>query len=94
MARAPTPLFETYDNFIEQDFSLQGSSLACVASFLNECQAALEPDRGYAAVRAFLRAFSDNAQTLAFDSAGQSMPMLATPDGKVLLSSFADERMK
>jgi hypothetical protein len=56
-------LFETYDNFIEQDFSLLGSSLACVASFLNECQAALEADRGYAAVRAFLRAFSDNAQT-------------------------------
>jgi len=69
MARAPTPLFETYDNFIEQDFSLQGSSLACVASFLNECQAALEPDRGYAAVRAFLRAFSDNAQTLAIADA-------------------------
>lgn len=63
MARAPTPLFETYDNFIEQDFSLQGSSLACVASFLDECEAALQPERGYAAVRAFLRAFSDNAQT-------------------------------
>lgn len=63
MARAPQPLFETYDNFIEQDFSMHGSPLACVASFLNECDAALEPDRGYAAVRAFLRAFSDNAQT-------------------------------
>lgn len=63
MARAPQPLFETYDNFIEQDFRMHGSPLACVASFLNECEAALEPDRGYAAVRAFLRAFSDNAQT-------------------------------
>lgn len=63
MAHAPQPLFETYDNFIEQDFSMYGSPLACVASFLNECEAALEPDRGYAAVRAFLRAFSDNAQT-------------------------------
>ncbi|QIZ22633.1 Hypothetical protein (plasmid) [Pseudomonas putida] len=61
--RAPTPLFETYDNFIDQAFRLQSSPLACVGSYLDEFEACLEADRGYAAVRAFLPAFSDNAQT-------------------------------
>lgn len=63
MARAPKPLFETYDVFIEQDFSIHAPTLGCVRTYLGEFESELEVARGYAAVRSFLRAFSDNAQT-------------------------------
>lgn len=63
MARAPKPLFETYDIFIEQDFSIHAPTLSCVRTYLGEFESELEVARGYAAVRSFLRAFSDNAQT-------------------------------
>ncbi|MBW4792963.1 tyrosine-type recombinase/integrase [Pseudomonas tolaasii] len=63
MARAPKPLFETYDIFIEQDFSIHAPTLDCVRTYLGEFESELEVARGYAAVRSFLRAFSDNAQT-------------------------------
>ncbi|MDF3201818.1 site-specific integrase [Pseudomonas sp. 1912-s] len=63
MARAPKPLFETYDIFIEQDFSIHAPTLDCVKTYLGEFESELEVARGYAAVRSFLRAFSDNAQT-------------------------------
>jgi len=63
MARAPKPLFETYDIFIEQDFSIHAPTLGCVRTYLGEFESELEVARGYAAVRSFLRAFSDNAQT-------------------------------
>lgn len=63
MARAPKPLFETYDVFIEQDFSIHAPTLDCVRTYLGEFESELEVARGYAAVRSFLRAFSDNAQT-------------------------------
>ncbi|MGY2686018.1 tyrosine-type recombinase/integrase [Pseudomonas tolaasii] len=63
MARVPKPLFETYDIFIEQDFSIHTPTLDCVRTYLGEFESELEVARGYAAVRSFLRAFSDNAQT-------------------------------
>lgn len=63
MARAPKPLFETYDIFIEQDFSIHAPTLDCVKTYLGEFESELEVARGYTAVRSFLRAFSDNAQT-------------------------------
>ena len=63
MLSAPKPIFETYEAFIDQDFSFSEPALNCVKHFLDSFPEELEAGRGYMAVRTFLRAFSDNAQT-------------------------------
>jgi site-specific recombinase XerD len=63
MLSAPKPIFETYEAFIDQDFSFSEPALNCVKDFLDSFPEELEAGRGYMAVRTFLRAFSDNAQT-------------------------------
>ncbi|MBV6659689.1 site-specific integrase [Pseudomonas yamanorum] len=82
MARAPKPLFETYNIFIEQDFSIHAPTLDCVRTYLDEFKSELEVARGYAAVRSFLRAFSDNAQT--FNSYRSHVERLLLWKGKPL----------
>jgi site-specific recombinase XerD len=63
MFDSPKPIFGTYEAFIDQDFSFREPALNCVKVFLDSFPAELEANRGYIAVRSFLRAFSDNAQT-------------------------------
>lgn len=63
MSRSPKPLFNTYESFLDQDFSCSESTTPCVKAYLASFPPALEAPRGYLAVRSFLRAFSDNAQT-------------------------------
>jgi site-specific recombinase XerD len=63
MSRSPKPLFDTYESFLDQDFSYSEALTPCVKAYLATFPAALEAPRGYLAVRSFLRAFSDNAQT-------------------------------
>lgn len=63
MSHSPKPLFDTYDSFLDQDFSNSEPTTPCVKAYLVSFPPALEAPRGYLAVRSFLRAFSDNAQT-------------------------------
>lgn len=63
MSRSPKPLFNTYESFLDQDFSCSEPTTPCVKAYLALFPSPLEAPRGYLAVRSFLRAFSDNAQT-------------------------------
>lgn len=63
MSSSPKPIFETYEAFVNQDFSVSEPELRCVNDYLNSFPAELEARIGYVAVRSFLRAFSDNVQT-------------------------------
>lgn len=63
MSDIPKPLFNTYESFVDQDFSVSAPGTLCVRDYLASFAATLEAPRGYLAVRAFLRAYSDNPQT-------------------------------
>ncbi|WP_236691307.1 hypothetical protein [Pseudomonas amygdali] len=63
MSIAPKPLFETYESFLDQDFSENTSAVACVRDYLASFSDTLNSKRGYLTVRLFLRAYSDNSQT-------------------------------
>jgi hypothetical protein len=51
------PLFETYESFIDQDFSVSTSALVCVRDYLAAFSTSLDAQRGYLVVRSFLRVF-------------------------------------
>jgi site-specific recombinase XerD len=63
MSIVPKPLFETYESFLDQDFSVSTSAVACVREYLASFADKLHSKRGYLAVRLFLRSYSDNSQT-------------------------------
>ena len=63
MSRSPKPLFDTYESFLDQDFRYSEPTTPSVKAYLASFPPTLEAPRGYLAVRSFLRAFSDNAQT-------------------------------
>lgn len=57
------PIFETYEIFIDTDFSLRESSMVCVREYIDQFPASVEAHKGYLTARDFLRAFSDNNLT-------------------------------
>jgi site-specific recombinase XerD len=57
------PVFETYEIFIDVDFSLREPSMACIRQYIQNFPASVEANKGYLTTREFLRAFSDNSQT-------------------------------
>ncbi len=57
------PIFETYEIFIDMDFSLREPSMACVRQYIETFPASVEANKGYLTTREFLRAFSDNSLT-------------------------------
>ena len=63
MSTQPMPIFETYEIFIDMDFSLRKPSMACVRQYIEKFPALVEANKGYLITREFLRAFSDNSQT-------------------------------
>ena len=63
MSTQPMPVFETYEIFIDMDFSLREPSMACVRQYIENFPASLEANKGYLTTREFLRAFSDNSLT-------------------------------
>ncbi|GFZ58665.1 integrase [Pseudomonas amygdali pv. eriobotryae] len=57
------PIFETYEIFIDTDFSLRESSMVCVRDYIGNFPLSVEAHKGYLTARDFLRAFSDNNLT-------------------------------
>ncbi|WP_189658626.1 tyrosine-type recombinase/integrase [Pseudomonas amygdali] len=63
MSTQPMPIFETYEIFIDTDFSLRESSMVCVRDYIGNFPLSVEAHKGYLTARDFLRAFSDNNLT-------------------------------
>ncbi|MBF9246363.1 site-specific integrase, partial [Pseudomonas syringae pv. tomato] len=63
MSTQPMPIFETYEIFIDTDFSLRESSMVCVRDYIGNFPRSVEAHKGYLTARDFLRAFSDNNLT-------------------------------
>lgn len=63
MSTQPMPIFETYEIFIDMDFSLRKPSMACVRQYIEKFPVLVEANKGYLTTREFLRAFSDNSLT-------------------------------
>ncbi|MGO3987215.1 site-specific integrase [Pseudomonas sp. SAS7] len=63
MRPLPRPIFEGYETFIDQDFSLSEPSMPCVRKYIESFDPAVEAGKGYLLARDFLRAFSDNGLT-------------------------------
>ncbi len=63
MAFEPKPLFETFESFIDQDFSKQGSSIAFVSAYVNGFDSELAAQLGYRSVRSFLLSYKGSEQT-------------------------------
>ncbi|WP_415756346.1 tyrosine-type recombinase/integrase [Pseudomonas sp. LT1P18] len=63
MTTQPMPIFETYEIFIDMDFSLREPSMACVRQYIERFPALVEANKGYLTTRGFLRAFTDNSLT-------------------------------
>lgn len=57
------PLFESYEIFIDLDFSLRKPAMACVRDYIDQFPPCVEAITGYLTARDFLRAFSDNSLT-------------------------------
>ena len=57
------PLFESYEIFIDLDFSLRTPGMACVREYIEKFSASVDAIKGYLTARDFLRAFSDNSLT-------------------------------
>lgn len=63
MVTQPMPLFESYEIFIEMDFSMRKPVMACVREYIEQFPSSVEAIMGYLTARDFLRAFSDNDLT-------------------------------
>ncbi len=63
MASAPNPLFETFEAFLDQDFSSDSSSISFVSNYIDSFPAELGASSGYKAVRSFLRGYEGSEQT-------------------------------
>lgn len=63
MAFDPNPLFETFEAFLDQDFSSESSSINFVSDYIESFPVALCASAGYRAVRSFLRAYEGSEQT-------------------------------
>lgn len=63
MPHLPRPIFESYEIFIDQDFSLLEPGMVCVRVYLDSFEPEVEAHKGYLAARSFLRSFSDNSFT-------------------------------
>lgn len=63
MSTQPMPLFESYEIFIDLDFSLCTLGMACVRDYIEKFPASVDAIKGYLTARDFLRAFSDNSLT-------------------------------
>lgn len=63
MPQLPRPIFESYEIFIDQDFSSPEPGMVCVRVYLDSFQPEVEAHKGYLAARSFLRSFSDNSFT-------------------------------
>ena len=63
MTLEPKPLFETFESFLDQDFSNEGSSINFVKSFVSSFDYDLDAIVGYQTVRSFLRAYESSEQT-------------------------------
>ncbi|UVM69408.1 site-specific integrase [Pseudomonas sp. B21-009] len=63
MSNQPRPIFESYEIFIDQDFSLYEPSMACVRAYIESFEPSVEAHKGYLLARNFLRAYSDNSLT-------------------------------
>jgi site-specific recombinase XerD len=63
MPQLPRPIFESYEIFIDQDFSLPEPGMVCVRVYLDSFEPEVEAHKGYLTARSFLRSFSDNSFT-------------------------------
>ncbi|OLU17773.1 integrase [Pseudomonas sp. PA1(2017)] len=54
----PIPLFDTYESFVDQNFSVYEPENSCIAEYLRTFPDELCAVQGYLAVRSFLRAYS------------------------------------
>ncbi|QFG30056.1 site-specific integrase [Pseudomonas umsongensis] len=63
MPSEPKPLFETFESFLDQDFSCEGSSIRFVRNYVSSFDSGLDAVAGYQAVRSFLRAYESSEQT-------------------------------
>ncbi|UZJ57999.1 site-specific integrase [Pseudomonas sp. KU26590] len=63
MSQLPRPIFESYEIFIDQDFSSPEPGMVCVRVYLDSFEPAAEAHKGYLATRGFLRSFSENSFT-------------------------------
>lgn len=63
MSKLPRPIFESYEIFIDQDFSVGEPSMACVRAFIESFEYSIEALKGYLLARNFLRVYSENSLT-------------------------------
>jgi site-specific recombinase XerD len=63
MASEPKPLFETFESFLDQDFSSKGSSICFVRNYVSSFDSNLGAVSGYQAIRSFLRSYESSEQT-------------------------------
>lgn len=63
MPNLPKPIFESYESFIDQDFSLCEPTMACVHAYIESFEPSVEAPQGYLIARNFLRAYSGNSLT-------------------------------
>jgi len=63
MTLEPKPLFETFESFLDQDFSNEGSSINFVRNYVSGFDYHLDAEVGYQTVRSFLRAYESSEQT-------------------------------
>ena len=63
MPNSPSPVFETYDRFLELNFSQVSEELPAVQAYLAGFPDEVRAVEGYSAVRGFLKSYSGNATT-------------------------------
>lgn len=63
MASEPKPLFETFESFLDQDFSSEGSSISFVSTYIDGFDSELAAQSGYRSVRSFLLSYKGSEQT-------------------------------
>lgn len=63
MASEPKTLFESFESFLDQDFSSEGSSIAFVSTYIDGFDSELAAQSGYRSVRSFLLSYKGSEQT-------------------------------